>query len=93
MNDLMTFMLGLLGALLFYLYKKRKFDRTNEYGIEHFPSVLHKLKSSMLDHALRITGIICFWSSVLIFGLKYAEDYVGIVLLFGTALIIHEFFW
>jgi hypothetical protein len=93
MNDTLTLLLGVTGALLYYLHKKRKFDRTNKYGVEQFPGVLKKLSSTTIDHLLRATGIVCFWTSALIFGAKYAEEFMGIVFLFGLAFIIEEYFW
>ena len=60
----MTYILYLIGAvlILFGLYclyraKKRRFDRTNEFGVQQFPSYARKLKSQFGDIALMVLAI------------------------------------
>jgi hypothetical protein len=54
--------LVLAGGVFGYRMKKRKFDRTNANGIEHFPSFAGKLLAKLGD------GILGFLSAGLLIG-------------------------
>lgn len=57
----------IFGACLLYWRKKRKFDRTNEHGIEIFGSYLDKAKADTFDALLLWVGVVCFLGGVFLF--------------------------
>jgi hypothetical protein len=52
-----TILLGTWGASLLFCRERRKFNRQNRHGIEHFISFSSKLKSEFVDAFLQIIGI------------------------------------
>ena len=47
-----------VGAFLYLREKKRRFDRTNKFGVERFSTYWQKLRARAVDGAIGFTGII-----------------------------------
>ena len=62
---------AILGAILVLWRNKRKFDRTNEAGIERFASYADKLGATAGDLAIAALAFIVLTASVI--GLAYAH--------------------
>ena len=59
------------GVWLLYWRKKRKFDRTNEQGVEVFGSHLKKVKAEAFDTLLFWIGCGSLIGTVIVFGVIY----------------------
>lgn len=65
-----------LGMALTLARRKRRFDRTNQYGIEQFPSYWAKLSTNIKGRLLRFISLLLLSAGVLILGFRF-EDSLG----------------
>ncbi len=72
---------SLWGGLLALWRKKRIFDRTNQYGVERFPSFWRKLETRMKDGLLGGASIVLLSSGLLILAFRYEDSWGWVVLL------------
>lgn len=70
-----------IGAILGFKRRKRRFDRTNEFGVERFQSYGGKLRARFKDGLLGFTSICLLFSGVLILAIQYQDSWGWIVLL------------
>ncbi len=77
--------LGLLllaaGVLLALWRRKRKFDRTNAFGIEQFPSYFRKLVAGAKDGMLGGGSLIFSCAGLLLLAFRYVDSWGWIVVL------------
>ena len=52
MSDLTALLLVAIGIASLVVWKRRRFDRINKYGVERFPSFSAKLRGRWADHVL-----------------------------------------
>lgn len=74
-------MLLFIGAVLGLKRRKRKFDRTNEFGVERFESYGGKLRARLKDGLLGGSSITLIAAGILILALKYQDSWGWIVIL------------
>lgn len=79
--DLMGVVLVAIGAGLGLKRRKRKFDRTNEFGVERFRSYGGKLRSRFKDGFLGFTSIFVLAAGILILAFEHQDSWGWIVLL------------
>lgn len=79
--DLMGVALVAIGAALGLKKRKRKFDRTNEFGVERFRSYGGKLRSRLKDGFLGFTSISLFAAGVLVLAFEHQDSWGWIVVL------------
>jgi hypothetical protein len=59
MDDSLGLLLLAAGTTFALKAKKRRFDRTNEFGIERFPTFWGKFRNRSVDLALKASAIGC----------------------------------
>ena len=69
------------GVLLAVWRQKRKFDRTNAFGVEQFPSYFRKLVAGAKDGVLGGGSLIFSCSGVLLLAFRYVDSWGWIVVL------------
>ena len=79
--DLMGVALVAIGAALGLKKRKRKFDRTNEFGVERFRSYGGKLRSRFKDGVFGFTSISLFAAGVLLLAFEHQDSWGWIVVL------------
>lgn len=79
--DLIGAALLVIGALLGLKRRKRRFDRTNEFGVERFQSYGGKLRARFKDGLLGLTSILLLSSGILILAFQHQDSWGWIVLL------------
>ena len=70
-----------LGAWLAYWKRKRAFNRTNEYGVERYPSYWRKLASRSKDTLIGASAFVLLSAGVLLIAFQYQDTWGGIILL------------
>ena len=70
-----------VGALLALWTRKRRFDRTNHFGVERFTSYWAKLRARSVDWVVGLAGIILLSAGVLILAFEFESSWGWIVLL------------
>ena len=70
-----------IGAWLTYWKRKRTFDRTNEFGVERFPSYLRKLVSLGKDTVIGAGAFVLLSAGTLLVAFQYQYSWGGIILL------------
>ena len=70
-----------IGAVLGLKRRKRKFDRTNEFGVERFESYGGKLRARLKDGLLGGSSIALLACGVLILAFRYQDSWGWIVIL------------
>lgn len=68
-----------LGIVLTLVRRKRRFDRTNQFGIEQFPSYWKKLGTDFKDGLYRYSALILVLGGVLILAFRYEDSWGWIV--------------
>lgn len=48
-----------IGIFLAFQSQRRRFDRTNQFGVERFHGYWHKVRARASDHALRGASFLC----------------------------------
>jgi hypothetical protein len=79
--DPMGVVLVAIGAGLWFKRRKRKFDRTNEFGVERFRSYGGKLRSRFKDGFLGFASISLFAAGVLLLAFEHQDSWGWIVVL------------
>ena len=82
--DIQIIAYGLLGLVLIYLAKKRRFDRTKIYGTEQFPSYRHKAGAKLVDALLWGLGLGGLVSAVLLTFMEHAPIWGFLMLLLAA---------
>ena len=80
-NEIVAALITVLGTWLFYLSRKRAFDRRNAYGQEMFSSYGGKLVARLLDWILLGIGFFLAFTGILYLAIEYRESWGWIVLL------------
>lgn len=70
-----------VGGLLAYWKRKRKFDRTDQYGIERFPSYGKKARVRATEGLLGFASLVLLTAGVLIVGLRFEDSWGWVVAL------------
>ncbi|NJD24845.1 MAG: hypothetical protein FIB06_05510 [Betaproteobacteria bacterium] len=70
-----------IGAWLIYWKRKRAFNRTNEYGVERFPSYRRKVFSVSADFLIDMGGKSLLSLGVLLIAFQYVDTWGGLLLL------------
>ena len=70
-----------LGAALTLARRKRRFDRTNQFGVEQFSSYWVKLGVNIKDGALRYISLILLTAGIVILGFRFEDSWGWIVTL------------
>lgn len=83
--DIQIIAYGLLGLILIYWAKKRRFDRTTIYGTEQFPSYRHKAGAKLMDALLWGFGLGGLLSATLLIFMEYAPVWGFMMLLLAAA--------
>ena len=83
--DIQIIAYGLLGLILIYWAKKRRFDRTTIYGTEQFPSYRHKAGAKLMDALLWGFGLGGLVSATLLTFMEYAPVWGFMMLLLAAA--------
>ena len=84
--DIQIIAYGLLGLVLVYWTKKRRFARTTIYGREQFQSYKHKAGVKLVDALLWGLGLGGLVSSALLIFVEYAPIWGFLILLLAVAL-------
>ncbi|TSA14683.1 MAG: hypothetical protein D4R79_02970 [Comamonadaceae bacterium] len=77
--DFIGLLLLLAGGVLGMKARKRKFDRTNPYGVECFPSYMTKVASKTKDHVLNGGAIMLLCSGTLLLSYNHMATWGWIV--------------
>ena len=80
-TDLTGAALVAIGAGLWLKRRKRKFDRTNEFGVERFPSYGGKLRSRFKDGFLGFASVFGLAAGILILAFEHQDSWGWIVVL------------
>ena len=84
--------LVIVGGLLALLKRKRRFDRTNQFGVEQFPSYRRKLATTSMDRIIGFGSLGLLTAGVLLLALRFEDSWGWAVLLpvylFGLYLLI-----
>ena len=70
-----------LGVALTLARRKRRFDRTNQFGIEQFPNYWSKLRSNLKDGLLRFVSLLILSAGLVILGFRFEDSWGWIVTL------------
>ena len=70
-----------LGLALTLAKRKRRFDRTNPFGVEQFPSYWGKLSDNIKDGLLRYLALIFLFAGLVILGFRFEDSWGWIVTL------------
>lgn len=83
-----------LGSALVLIRRKRRFDRTNLFGVEQFSSYWAKLSANIKDGLLRFLALFLVSAGLVILGFQFEDSWGWLVtlpvyvfmlfLLFGT---------
>lgn len=77
--DLIGLLSLLAGGVLGIKARKRKFDRTNSYGVERFPSYMTKVASKTKDHILNGGAMMLLGSSTLLLSFNHMATWGWII--------------
>lgn len=70
-----------LGVALTLARRKRRFDRTNQFGVEQFPSYWSKLGANLKDGLLRFVSLLILSAGLVILGFQFEDSWGWIVTL------------
>lgn len=74
-------LLLLAGIALLLAYRKRRFDRTNQFGVERFPNYGEKLRERAMDGTLRFLSIVMLTAGLLMLGFRYENSWGWVITL------------
>ena len=80
-SEFMGMLLLALGAVLTLVRRNRRFDRTNQFGVEQFSSYWVKLGVNIKDGTLRYISLIRLTSGIVILGFRFEDSWGWIVML------------
>ena len=70
-----------LGMALTLASRKRRFDRTNQSGVEQFPSYWAKLSTNIKDGLIRFISLLLLSAGLVILGFRFEDSWGWIVTL------------
>ena len=76
----LAWILIVVGALLALKAKKRKFDRTNQHGVERFPSFWAKLRARTADFMLTFFAAILLTAGVVTLAYDHLDTWGWIII-------------
>jgi hypothetical protein len=79
--EFLGMMLLLVGAMLALCKRKRRFDRTNQFGIERFSSFRAKLGAITKDNLLGALSIILSVAGLLVLAFRFEDSWGWVVTL------------
>lgn len=82
--DIQIIAYGVLGLVLVYWVKKRRFDRTTIYGTEQFQSYTHKAGAKLVDALLWGLGLGGLVSAALLTFMEHAPIWGFLMLLLAA---------
>lgn len=88
--DIQIIAYGVLGILLVFWAKKRRFDRTTIYGTEQFKSYKHKAGARLMDALLWGLGIGGLASATLLIFKTYAPGWGFLLLLLALGFVLEK---
>lgn len=77
-----------LGVFLMLRFRKRRFDRTNAFGVEEFPSYWSKIGAKAKDAVQGLFSALLLCLGVLVLALNHVDSWGWIVLLPMLAFVI-----
>lgn len=89
-TDIFIALLVLVGLACILWKNKRKFDRGNSHGIEHFPKFGKKLGSQLLDVLLQGAGYGCLLGGAFVWVSEYAAAWGWAIVLLFIAFVIEK---
>lgn len=92
MEDIASLTAAAIGIFFIYKSRQRRFQRTNQFGVEVFPSFFSKLKSRFWDESLFAIGMLSLCYGTLSLGFKYAEGMFSLLVLVLAAVVIEHIF-
>lgn len=69
------------GFALMLAHRKRRFDRTNQFGVEQFPDYGAKLRGRAKDGTLRVLSIVMLTAGMLMLGFRYEDSWGWVITL------------
>ncbi|MEO6064330.1 MAG: hypothetical protein ABIP49_00925, partial [Lysobacterales bacterium] len=89
-SDVVGLFLAALGVALALWFKRRRFNRTNAYGVQSFPSFTAKVRAQTADRLMRAASIGCTALAVLMLAVGHVETWGWIIVtpLAGYALFV-----
>jgi hypothetical protein len=81
-----------LGVALTLASRKQRFDRTNQFGVEQFPSYWAKLGTQLKEGLLRYLSLLLLSAGLVILGFRYEDSWGWIVTLPVYAFMMFLFF-
>ena len=91
-NEYTGALLLVLGVALALIRRKLQFDRTNQFGVERFPSYWAKVGANMGNGLLRYASVLLLLAGILILGFRFEDSWGWLVTLPFCALMIFLFF-
>ena len=79
-GDLFGLALLIAGGVLGVWAKKRKFERTNQFGVERFPSFWGKVRARLKDIFLIVSSIALLSSGALLLASNHVDTWGWIVI-------------
>ena len=79
--DVVGILLLMLGVILGFKFRKMKFDRTNQYGIEKFSSYIAKLLSKTKDGLFVGSSIFFSCVGILLLAIQHQDSWGWIIIL------------
>lgn len=70
-----------LGMALTLARRKRRVDRTNQFGVEQFPSYWAKLSTNIKDGLIRFISLLLLSAGLVILGFRFEDSWGWIVTL------------
>lgn len=83
--DIAGILLLLTGAVLLYWQRKRKYDRSNDYGVERLPSYFGLFRARLADSILILIGSGSLVMGVVLLAFQHMELW-GWLVLFPVAI-------
>lgn len=74
-------LLFLAGIALQIANRKRRFDRTNQFGVERFPNYGAKLRDRAMDGTLRFLSLVMQTTGLLMLGFRYEDSWGWVITL------------
>lgn len=74
-------LLLLVGIALQIATRKRRFERTNQFGVERFPNYGAKLRERAMDGTLRFLSLVMLTTGLLMLGFRYEDSWGWVITL------------
>ncbi len=89
-TDVYCLLLVVAGVALVYWSKHRGFVRSNQLGVEQFPSYARKVVSKLTDGMLLIVGFSLIGASGLILLAEYAGEFLMLALILLVVYLLED---